>query len=55
MNESWRPVHGPQAPRAICGAVRNHDFFKGASNALIFGLLGWAVFGALVYEMLRLL
>jgi len=55
MNESRRAVHRPRAPRAICGTIRNHDFFKGASNALMFGLLGWAVFGALVYEMLRLL
>ena len=55
MNESRGTVHGPRAPRAICDAIGNHDFVKGASYALMFGLLAWAVLGAVVYEALRLL
>jgi hypothetical protein len=28
-------------------------FFKGAANAAGFGLLGWAIFGAGLYEALK--
>jgi hypothetical protein len=39
----------------ICDAIGHHDFVKGASYALMFGLLGWAVLAAVVHEALRLL
>ena len=54
MNELRAKVHGPRAPRAVCRAIENHEFFKGASYALMFGLLAWSVLGATLYEALKL-
>ena len=34
--------------------LRTHEFFKGASYALMFGLLAWSVLGATLYEALKL-